>query len=97
MAKRSTTTGKSRKATTTKTAKPKPKAAKVAPKPKAPPKPPAKPKHSDASLARRKATLISGLKSPSCTNEAEIRAELEREPMASTPILSYDELRRLEG
>ena len=92
MAKRTTTTGKSRKATRSKTAKPK-----AAAKPKVAPAPtPApKPKHSAASLARRKATLISALKSPACTNAVEIRAELEREPMASTPIYSPGELARL--
>ncbi len=79
--------------TTRKTpAKPKPEPVQQAPKP-----PPA-PKHSPGSLARRKATLISALKSPALhpVRELEIRAELEQEPMASTPILSPQELRRLE-
>ena len=63
------------------------------------PKPPPAPKHSPGSLARRKATLISALKSPALhpVRELEIRAELEQEPMASTPILSQAELRRLDG
>ena len=63
------------------------------------PKAASKPKHSAASLARRKAALVAELRELDLTSERRIAidAELAEEPMASTPILSYDELRRLDG
>lgn len=68
---------------------------KAKPKAKAEPKAPPKPKHSFGSLARRKAALVDQLRDRP-GNEAEIRAELEGELLAPVPVLSHQELQRLE-
>lgn len=53
---------------------------------------------SAGSLARQKASLLSELRDGGTTYERglDIRRELDQEPMASTPILSAQELRRLD-
>lgn len=65
--------------------------AKAAPKPKPKPSP-----EQQASRLRRKRALVDEIKAgASPERTAEIRAELDTEPLASLPVLTVDQLRRL--